>query len=193
MSVQRGFSLNKKCTIGMLPFLLIILAGAGLLPRFLYDLTVDDPLNKVYYTTVQFFGVAIDVPRPSEEARAELRRYLALSPDQRLQGDAEATLHRLLAERDERVLDFASAEANLQRFVERSSDKPAAYGVLADFYEQRLRFADAAAALVKQAEAADRLQVSGDRGQAGLDSRVRGNDERRADGTSAVPGTPALP
>src|SRR5262245_15441115 len=196
MSVQRGFTLNKKCAIGLLPFLLIILAGARLLPRFLYDLTVDDPLNKVYYTTVQFFGAAIDVPRPSEEARAELRRYLALSPDQRpqtsgqqrsaLQGDAEATLHRLLAEQDERVLDFASAEANLQRFVERASDKPAAYAILADFYEQRLRLADAVAALVKQAEAADRLQVSGARFQ----EKPGGG---RAEGTSAVPGTPALP
>ena len=68
---------------------------------------------------------------------------------------------RLLAEQDERVLDFAAAEANLQRFVERSSDKPAAYGVLAEFYERRLRFGDAVAALVRQAEAADRFQVSG--------------------------------
>jgi tetratricopeptide (TPR) repeat protein len=67
----------------------------------------------------------------------------------------------LLGEQDERALDFAAAEANLQRFVERSNDKPAAYGVLADFYERRLRFADAVAALVKQAEVADRFQVSG--------------------------------
>src|SRR5262245_6697962 len=157
----------------VLSFVLFVLLGARLLPRFLYDLTVDDPLNKVYYTTVQFFGAPIEVPRPSEEARAELRKYLALPPDQRprtpgqqggpAQGEAEATLYRLLAEQDERVLDFGVAEANLQRFVERSTDKPAAYWALADFYEQRLRFGDAVAALVKQAEAADRLQVSGDR------------------------------
>src|SRR5262249_30804673 len=122
MSVLRGFTLNRKYAIGFLPFLLFILAGARLLPRFLYDLTVDDPLNKAYYTTVQFFGITIDVPRPAEDARAELRKYLALSPDQRpqtsgqqksaLQSDAEATLYRLLAEQDERVLDFVSAETN---------------------------------------------------------------------------------
>ena len=117
----------------------------------------------------------IDVPRPTQEARTELQKYVSLPPGQRpqsttppgaaAQGEAEANLYRLLAEQDERVLDFAAAEANLQRFVERSSDKPAAYGVLADFYEGRLRFGDAVAALVKQAEAADRFQVSGVGGQ----------------------------
>ena len=88
------------------------------------------------------------------------------------------------------MLDFAAAEANLQRFVERSSDKPAVYGVLADFYQQRLRFGDAVAALVRQAEVAERLQVTVDRGQstARLDSRLRGNDGQGADGTSALPG-----
>lgn len=153
----------------------LILAGARLMPRFVQDLTAGDPLNQVFYTSVSFFGVSIDVPRPTQEARAELQKYLALPPDQRpqtpgqqgsaLQGDAEARLYRLLAEQDERVLDFTAAEANLQRFVERSSDKPAPYGVLADFYHQRLRFGDAVAALMKQAEAAERLQVIGDRGQ----------------------------
>ena len=162
------------------------------MPRFLQDLTVGDPLNQAFYTTVSFFGVSIDVPRPTQEARTELQKYVALPPGQRPQstpsgapqGEAEAKLYRLLAEQDERVLDFAAAEANLQQFVERSSDKPAAYGVLAEFYERRLRFGDAVAALVKQAETADRLQVTGDRGQAdvGLSGRVRYRAMQRAMG-----------
>ena len=144
------------------------------MPRFVQDLTAGDPLNHVFYTTVSFFGVSIDVPRPTQEARTELQKYVALPPEQRPQsatlqrtagqGDSEANLYRLLAEQDERVLDFAAAEANLQRCLERSSEKPAAYGVLADFYERRLRFGDAVAALVRQAETA------------ALDSGVRRND-----------------
>ena len=137
----------------------MLFAGARLMPRFLQDLTAGDPLNQVFYTTVSFFGVSIDVPRPTQEARTELQKYVALPPRQRPQnttpqgsaqsGEAEARLYRLLAEQDERVLDFATAEANLQRFVDRSNDKPAAYGVLADFYERRLRFGDAVAALIR--------------------------------------------
>src|SRR5262245_44312021 len=110
MSGLWGFTINRKYAIGFWRSFCFILAGARPLPRLPYDLTVDDPLNKVYYTTVQFFGTTIDVPRPAEDARAELRRYVALSPDQRaqtsgqqrsaLQGDAEATLYRLLAEQD---------------------------------------------------------------------------------------------
>ena len=34
----------------------MLLAGTRLLPRFLQHLTAADPLNKVDYTTVQFFG-----------------------------------------------------------------------------------------------------------------------------------------
>ena len=166
---------SRLSTFALLVVCFLVLAGARLMPRFVQDLTAGDPLNQVFYTTVSFFGVSIDVPRPTEEARTELQKYVALAPGQRpqnsaqqgsaLPGEAEAKLYRLLAEQDERVLDFAAAEANLQRFVERSSDKPAAYGVLADFYERRLRFGDAVAALVRQAEAADRLQVSGVGGQ----------------------------
>jgi hypothetical protein len=160
---------SRPGTLALLAAGFMLLAGARLMPRFVQDLTAGDPLNQVFYTTVSFFGVSIDVPRPTQEARAELQKYVALPPSQRPQsatpqgaappGDAEARLYRLLAEQDERVLDFAAAEANLQRFVERSSDKPAAYGVLADFYEQRLRFGDAVAALVREAEVADRRQA----------------------------------
>ena len=142
------------------------------------DLTAGDPLNQVFYTTVSFFGVSIDVPRPTQEARTELQKYVALPPGQRpqsatpqgsaVQGETEAKLYRLLAEQDERVLDFAAAEANLQRFVERSSDKPAAYGVLADFYERRLRFGDAVAALGEASgNGGTRLQVPGGLGAPG--------------------------
>jgi len=170
------------------------------MPRFVQDLTAGDPLNQLFYTTVSFFGVSIDVPRPTQEARAELQKYVALPAGQRPQsatpqgsapqGDAEANLIRLLAEQDERVLDFVAAETDLQRFVERSNDKPAAYGVLADFYEQRLRFGDAVAALVRQAETAalDSGFRRNDGETGGLDSHVRGNDGGIADGTSALPG-----
>lgn len=164
-----------------------VLAGSGLMPRFVQDLTADDPLNKVFYATVSFFGVPIDVPRPTEEARTELRNFLSQPSTERpqtpaqqgaaLQIEAEARLYRLLAEQDERVLDFAAAESNLRTFVARSGDKPAAYEVLADFYERRLRFADAVATLVKQAEAAERLQVTGDRVQV---------DKQSSEGTSAL-------
>ena len=157
---------SRPATLAFLAAGFLLLAGARLLPRFVQDLTAGDPLNQVFYTTVSFFGVSIDVPRPTQEARTELQKYVALPPGQRpqsttpqgnpVQGEVEARLYRLLAEQDERVLDFAAAEANLQRFVERSSDKPAAYGVLADFYEARLRFGDAVATLVRQAEAASR-------------------------------------
>ncbi len=120
---------------------------------------------------------------PAKGRRAPHRRGL------RSQGEAEAKLYRLLAEQDERVLDFAAAEANLQRFVERSSDKPAAYGVLADFYEGRLRFGDAVAALVRQAETADRLQVQGDGDRRGdWIPAFAGMTGVMADGTSALPG-----
>jgi hypothetical protein len=165
------------------------------MPRFLADLPADDPLNKVFYSTVSFFGVSIEVPRPTQEARTELRNYLSQPPSERpqtaaqqgsvRQAEAEAMLYRLLAEQDERVLDFAAAESDFQRFVERSGDKPAAYEVVADFYQRRLRFGDAVAALVKQAEAAS-LDT-----RAGLQSAKvtpsRGNDGT-ADGTSALPG-----
>lgn len=40
----------------------MVLAGARLLPRFGQDLTADDPLNQVYYTTVSF-GSPIEIPR----------------------------------------------------------------------------------------------------------------------------------
>jgi len=183
----------RAATLALLGIGILALTGARLMPRFLQDLTVGDPLNQVFYTTVSFFGVSIDVPRPTLEARTELQKYVALPADQRPQTpgqqgsalpvDAEATLYRLLSEQDERVLDFAAAEANLQRFVERSSDKPAAYGVLADFYETRLRFGDAVAALVKQAEAADRLQVTGDRGQ-GTQGRFQVSGVRFQEGTA---------
>src|SRR4030095_17233281 len=58
----------------------LLLAGARLMPRFLQDLTAGDPLNQVFYTTVSFFGVSIDVPRPTQEARAELAKDVALPP-----------------------------------------------------------------------------------------------------------------
>src|SRR5262245_9963609 len=100
----------------VLLFLPLVLAGARLMPRFLQDLTAADPLNQIFYTTVSFFGVSIEVPRPTQEARAELQKYLALAPSERpqtvgqqgsaLQVDSEAKLYRLLAEQDERVLDF---------------------------------------------------------------------------------------
>ena len=179
----------------------MVLSGARLLPRFVQDLTTGDPLNQVFYTTVSFFGVSIDVPRPMQEARAELQKYIASAPDQRPQStgqqgsapqaEAEARLYQLLAEQDERVLDFAAAEANLQRFVERSPDKPAAYGVLADFYEQRLRFGDAVAALMRQAETAP-VDFSLGLRSAGVTS-FRRNDGMVADGMTALPGTSALP
>ncbi|HEU0007669.1 MAG TPA: hypothetical protein VFS12_16910, partial [Terriglobia bacterium] len=162
---------SQAAAFALLASSFLLLAGTRLFPRFVQELTAGDPLNQVFYTTVSFFGVSIDVPRPTQEARTELQKYVALPSSQRpqsatpqgtaTQGEAEAKLYRLLAEQDERVLDFAAAEANLQRFVERSSDKPAAYGVLADFYEGRLRFGDTVTTLLWQAEAADRLQVSG--------------------------------
>jgi hypothetical protein len=121
----------------------------------------------------------------------ELQKYVALPPGQRpqsatpqgsaVQGEMEAKLYQLLAEQDERVLDFASAEADLQRFVERSSDKPAAYGVLAEFYERRLRFGDAVAVLVRQAETA------------ALDSGFRRNDGRECVPSTQTPRTPDRP
>src|SRR6185295_2583351 len=83
----------------------LLLAGARLMPRFLQDLTAGDPLNQVFYTTVSFFGVSIDVPRPTQEARTELQKYVALPPSQRPQSETEAKLYQLLAEQDERVLD----------------------------------------------------------------------------------------
>ena len=55
------------------------------MPRFVQDLTAGDPLNQVFYATVSFFGVSIDVPRPTQEARTELQEYVALPPGQRPQ------------------------------------------------------------------------------------------------------------
>jgi hypothetical protein len=134
---------RRPTTLVVLATCFVVFAGARLLPRFVQDLTASDPLNQVFYTTVSFFGISIDVPRPTQEARTELQKYLALPPGQRPQSqtsqgsvpqcEAEAKLYRLLAEQDGRVLDFAAAEANLQRFVERSSDKPAAYGCAGGF------------------------------------------------------------
>src|SRR4030095_2990723 len=63
----------------------LAVTGARLLPRFVQDSTVGDPLNQVFYTTVSFFGVSIDVPRPTQEARTELQKYVALPPGQRAQ------------------------------------------------------------------------------------------------------------
>lgn len=128
------------------------------MPRYLQDLPADDPLNKVYYTTVSFFGSSIEIPRPSQEARSELRKLAGSS-------NAEANLYRLLAEQDERVLDLAAAEANLQTFVARSADKPAAFGVLADFYQRHLRFDESVATLLKQAEVGDRSEGIGNKEQ----------------------------
>jgi tetratricopeptide (TPR) repeat protein len=126
--------------------LFALFSAYRLLPRFVHDLTADDPLNRVYYTTVQLFGTAIEIPRPAGEVRSELQNLIS-------SGSSDTNLYRLLAEQDERNLDFASAEAHLRQFLARSSDKAAAYGVLAGFYEKHLRFSEAVNALLNQADA----------------------------------------
>lgn len=123
-----------------------LLPAYRLLPRFLHDLTSDDPLNQVYYTSVQFFGATIEIPRSSAEARSELQKLIG-------SGTSDANLYRLLAEQDERVLDLAAAEAHLKQYVERAEEKAAAYGVLAGFYEKHLRFGESVGTLLQQAEA----------------------------------------
>ena len=128
-----------------LVLVLFLFCGARLLPRFLIDMSSSDPLNQVYYTTVQFFGASIDIPRPAVETRSELQKLIT-------NGKGDAHFYRLLAEQDERLLDFTNAEKNLLQFVQGSTDKAESYGVLAGFYEKHLRFGDAVNTLLKQVD-----------------------------------------
>jgi len=156
--------LKARSSALFLASLFFLLTGTRLLPRFLQDLPAEDPLNRIYYTTVSFFGASIEIPRPSHESRSELQKLVS-------SGSTEANLHRLLAEQDEKLLDMTAAEANLQQFAELSSDKAAAYGVLAEFYEKHLRFPEAVATQLKLAEIADSERRIGDGSQA--DARLQ--------------------
>ncbi|MEW5974493.1 MAG: hypothetical protein AB1898_01685 [Acidobacteriota bacterium] len=130
-----------------------LLCGARIFPRFLQDLTADDALNRAFFSTVSFLGSQIEIPKPIEESRTELRNLLAQRND-------TPELYRLLAEQDEMALDFAAAEVNYRRSVDLATAKDQALEVLADFYVRRLRFGDAVATLVSQASASSSSDTS---------------------------------
>ncbi len=99
-------------------------------------------IENALYTRTEFFGAQAFVPFPTQKARDNLADILQKYPN-------DAGIYQKLAELDEKLEKFDSAESELQKFVELQKDDLHALEILGDFYERRAEFEKEAAILEK--------------------------------------------
>ncbi len=105
--------------------------------------TEQEPaVENALYTRTEFFGAPAFVPFPTEKARDNLADILQKYPN-------DAEIYRKLAELDEKLEKFDSAESELQKFAELQKNDLHALEILGDFYERRAEFEKEAAILEK--------------------------------------------
>ncbi|HUI39146.1 MAG TPA: hypothetical protein VLY22_00825, partial [Candidatus Nitrosotalea sp.] len=111
----------------------VFAAGArGELPAWIRNIEGHSALEAIFFRVMSLPIGDVLHRRPPAETRPELRNLTARQPN-------DADPYALLAHEDEQQLDFAAAETNWKKFVEKSTDKGAAQMALADFYQRRLR------------------------------------------------------
>lgn len=114
------------------------------LQHWLQHLDSASTLEAILFRTVTLPAGPVKSRKPPREAVAALEAPIKAAP-------LEAGLYRLRSQEAEQALDFARAEADLQRYAQLATDKFEANIALADYYQRRLEPAKELRALLAAA------------------------------------------
>lgn len=128
-------------------------AAVANLPEWVRHIESGGAIEEIFFAEQPMPAGPVDVRRSPAQTRPLL--------DQAIAADQErAQLYALRAREAERALDFTAAEADWRAFAERVDDPAEGQLALADFFERRLRPAEAVEALSAVGRAPDSRQDS---------------------------------